>query len=114
MGKICSLAMSRSLLSSEQIHWLSLSQSYCHLSGTKHTPSGFVFFLHIRSELCLGKTEHLVDNIRDECCAKDLKRKYPQTLDVMNIVICGTWHMAATLANNLALNKLSLGPLSFF
>lgn len=45
---------------------------------------------------------------------KILKRNYPQTLDVMNIVICGAWHMVATLANNLALNKLSFGhPLDF-
>lgn len=45
---------------------------------------------------------------------KILKRNYPQTLDVMNIVVCGTWHMVAMLANNLALNKLSFGPLDFW
>lgn len=45
---------------------------------------------------------------------KILKRNYRQILDVMNIVIWGTWHMVAVLANNLALNKLSFGPLDFW
>lgn len=44
----------------------------------------------VRSELFLGKTEHLVGNICDECRAKDLKRKYPQTLDEC----CCLWHSA--------------------
>lgn len=45
---------------------------------------------------------------------KIFKRNYPQTLYVMNIVIWGTWHMAAMLANNSASNKLSFGPLDFW
>lgn len=44
---------------------------------------------------------------------KILKRNCLQTLDVMNIAICGIWHMVTMLANNLTLNSLSLGPLGF-
>lgn len=43
---------------------------------------------------------------------KILKENIPRLL--MNVVVCGTQHMVALLANNLALNKLSFGPLSFF
>lgn len=45
---------------------------------------------------------------------KILKRNCLQTLDVMNTVICGVWHMVAMLANNLALNSLLFSPLGFW
>lgn len=80
MGKICSLAMSRSLLSSEQIHWLSLSQSYCHLSGTKHTSSGFGFFFTLGVNCVLEKQSIWLIIFVMSAVLKILKESIPRHL----------------------------------
>lgn len=53
----------------------------------------FWFFLQIKSELFLGKTEHLVDNIcDDEHRAKDLKKKLSP--DSWCDEYCYLWYLA--------------------